>query len=341
MQQRLTTKSILVLVALAALGTTFAAGAQSLDPASLNGGLAERAAQDYRARARFPESSRALTSGEVDPILAKRESAPHSLPPRATGGDLTLTVWADAVSFESPAPVVLHLSAGGGDTAGMTVVGEVVGQQGDSVGKVVYRDNGRGADAVAGDGVYTARFVMPKDRVPKLAESFLVKIEATTPNGVSRAAGGFLYSRPWARLTGRYQDRLENGNLVVGVEIEVAEAGRFHVAGTLYSDAGEPFGWAQAAAELTPGTHWLDLSYYGLIFHERAVAGPYHLGTLSLATTSGMPNALNRLAEGVYTTAAYDLSAFTSEPFAEPSLLDAARRLEADAVFSRLKAGSK
>lgn len=343
MRQKLSLTTVWMIVALIALGLSVAAQAQPQLPRSgdLPGSLAERAAQDYRARAAYPESSRALASGEVDPILAKREPAPHSLSPQVTGGELQLTVWPAEVSFESPAPVVLHVTARGGNRTDLTVVGEVVGQAGDSVGTVVYRDDGVGADRTGGDGIFTGTFEMPPGRVPELAESFLVKIEATSPRGVSRAAGGFLYSNPWAQLTGRFRDRTEDGNLVVEAEVEVTRAGRFHLAGTLYAGAGKPFGWAQTAAELEPGTHWLALTYYGRIFHERGAVGRFRVGTLSLSTTSGMPNALNRLAEGVHTTAAYALKSFRSEPFGDPSLLDAARRLEVEAASSRLKAGLK
>ena len=83
---------------------------------------------------------------------------------------------------------------------------------------------------------------------------------------------------------------LRDGNLVIAAEVEVTERGRFHLAGTLYSMAGEPIGYAQAAAELEPGRQWIELSYYGLMFHDRQAAGPYRLGTLALATTGRMPS---------------------------------------------------
>jgi len=351
--QRFSSRSAWAIALLALLAGAMVAQAQpQASVPKLAGSLAERAAQEYRLRSAYPESSRALSRGELDPVIAQREPAPHSLPAQASAGGLLLTTWPAEVSFESPEPVVRYRSiqgARGGASehprgsrrAELVVVGEVVGQAGDPVGKILFFDDGRGADRQAGDDTFTGTFRMPAERVPELAESFLVKIEAAGPEGTARIAGGFLYSHPWAHLTGRFRDRVEGGNLVISAEVEVSREGRFHLAGTLYSDAGEPLGWAQAAAQLTAGTQWVDLAYFGRMFHERGVGGPYHLGTLSLATTSGMPNALNRLVEGVYTTSAYDLESFRSEPFGDPGLLDAAQRLEVEAALSRLRVGSE
>jgi hypothetical protein len=64
------------------------------------------------------------------------------------------------------------------------------------------------------------------------------------------------------------------------------------------------------------------------MFHDRNAAGPFRLGSLALATTSRMPNALNDLVENAYTTKPYRLEAMTARPFNDPRLLDAAARLE-------------
>src|SRR6185436_10684674 len=100
---------------------------------------------------------------------------------------------------------------------------------------------------------------------------------------------------------------LVDGSLVVGVEIEVIEAGRFHVEATLYGAGGtEKIAWAQTAQVLEPGTHWLVLSY------------------VALSTTTEMPNAKNRVAENPYQTATYDVSAFADRSYDDPQLLEAA-----------------
>lgn len=334
--------TIAVLAALLA-APAFAQTARNLEGPIATGGelagwVALESANDYRIRARYPESSHALAAGEADPLLVERTVAPHSqITPNVEG---RLTVWADQLSFEAPAPVVLHVSVDGlGDEQlrGLVVSGEVLDSEGSFVGRVRYRDGGWN-DEAAGDGVFTGTFRFPKAHAPSLAESYLVKIEARRPDGdVLKAASGFLYSRPHARLTGQYRDALVDGDLVISAEVEVAEAGRFHLAGTLY-DGTRPMGWAQAAAELEPGRHWIELPYYGLMFHELGSAGPFTLGTVALRTTGAMPNALNDLVETAHHTRAYPADAFRAQPFGDAALLESADRLELDALFSSLRA---
>jgi hypothetical protein len=313
------TKTIGILMIAMALPAL--AGAQDKD------WIVRETARDYRIRARFPESSRALAPGEKDPVKEKRTSTQQSSRgPEGKGA--ALSIWAGSVSYEVGRPVTLFAKIEGG--AALEVSADVVGEAGDLVAHVVYGDQGRGADRKAGDGVWTTRFRMPDGVEPEVAASYMVKVRSRLADGdVRETVGGFLYSNPGAHLTGRYRDELRDGSLVVSAEVDVARAGRFHLAGTLYSKKGEPVGTAQAAAELEPGRQWIDLSFYGLMFHDRQVAGPFRLGTVALTTAGSMPNALNDLVENAYVTRAWRLDQMTAKPFANLNLLDAAARLEA------------
>lgn len=295
--------------------------------------FARETAKDYRLRARFPESSRALAPGEKDPVKEKR-TATHQTshgPDDPEGKGAALSVWAGKVSYEVGRPITLFATVEDGKA--LEVSADVVGEAGDLVAHLVYGDQGRGGDRKAGDGVWTARFRMPDGLEPEVAASYMVKVRSRLVDGdVRETVGGFLYSNPGAHLTGRYRDELRDGSLVVSAEVDVARAGRFHLAATLYSaKKGEPVGTAQAAAELEPGRQWIDLSFYGLMFHDRQVAGPFRLGTVALTTAGAMPNALNDLVENAYVTRAWRLDQMTAKPFANVILLDAAARLEAAA----------
>ncbi|RMH21974.1 MAG: hypothetical protein D6696_04515 [Acidobacteria bacterium] len=299
------------------------------------GWLLRETAKDYRAQAAYPENCHVLFPGDADPVRAKRTPSPI-VARGENGSGPTLAVWAAEVSFEHPRPVELYARLA--DTFDKVlrravVTGEVVRENGEVVATLDFRDDGLEADAVAGDGVHAVRFELPQELLPELAESFAVRVRATLPGGTQRlATGGFLYSRPWARLTGRYRDRVVDGNLVIAAEVEVSRAGRFHLAATLYGADGEPVGTAQSAARLEPGKHWLEVPFYGLMFHQRGLAGPYRVGSLALATAGAMPNALSELQVDVHQTRAYRLKRFTARPFANPELLDAARRLEREAA---------
>ncbi len=294
------------------------------------GWFEKETAKDYRLRARFPESSRALAPGEKDPVKEKR-TATHQTSRDAEGKGAALSVWAGKVSYEVGRPIMLFATVEEGKA--LEVSADVVGEAGDLVAHLVYGDEGRGGDRQAGDGVWTARFRMPAGVEPEVAASYMVKVRSRLADGdVRETVGGFLYSNPGAHLTGRYRDELRDGSLVVSAEVDVARAGRFHLAATLYSaKKGEPVGTAQAAAELEPGRQWIDLTFYGLMFHDRQVAGPFRLGTVALTTAGAMPNALNDLVENAYVTRAWRLDQMTAKPFANVILLDAAARLEAAA----------
>jgi hypothetical protein len=310
-----------------------AAAAQPLDgaPGDAPSTLARAAAGDYRAAARYPAWSHPVAAGRPDPVRAERTPAPHSLA-APDGAAVRLSVWAAEVSFVAPETVVLHArldGLAGAAAAGVVVSGEVRTAAGGAVGSVTYADDGVAPDERAGDGVYSAPFVLPEDAVPELAETFLVEVVATVPGSEPRqAASGFLYSNPWARLTGRFRDRVQDGNLVVLAQVEVERQGRFHLQGTLHTLQGEPVGWAQSAVELAPGRHWIELPFYGLMFPERGVSGPLRLGSVTLATTGAMPNALGPVWVDAHTTRAYPAARFTARPFGEPGLLQAADRLE-------------
>ncbi len=316
-----------------ALSALFVAGLASPPPAAAQGAsaLARSAAQGYRRAARYPASSRPVPAGHADPVRAARTPQAHSLggpggaPPR-------LEVWPARVSFVDPEPVDLYarLRGDGGEAlSGAVVTGRVRDASEAEVGRLTYADDGVGPDRLAGDGVYSARFELPSEASPALAATFLVEVLATLSDGTTRqVAAGFLYSHPWAHLTGRYRDSVAGGSLVVSAEVAVERAGRFHLEGTLHTMAGEPVAWAQDAVELGPGRHWLDLSFYGLALRDRGVAGPYRLGSVTLATTGAMPNALGPVVEDAYVTRPVRLDRLTEAPFGQKGLMEAARRLE-------------
>lgn len=321
MKNRKTFGISMMVLALSAM--TLPAVAQELRQKSW---LALETAKDYRERARFPESSRALKAGEKDPVKEKRTPTKQTMRgPEGKGP--ALSIWAGAVSFERSRPIDLFATIEEG--VALEVSADIVGEAGDLVAHVAYADDGKGADSKAGDGIWSARLRMPAGLEPELAASYMVKVTSRLLDGDLReSVGGFLYSNPAAHLTGSYRDEVRDGNLVILAEVDVTRPGRFHLAGTLHTLKGEPVGTAQAAAELQPGRQWIELSFYGLMFHDRKVSGPFRLGTLAFSTTGGMPNALNDLVEDAYVTRGLRLKQMRSTAFDNPHFLEAAARLE-------------
>jgi len=316
----------LLAVALVTAALAPAATAQSQDDAPTQ--LALEAAASYRQEARYPEFSHAIEAGRPDPVVERHKPTRHSFggpdgaPPR-------LSVWSGAVAFQAPEPVDLFATLEGPGRRAAVITGEVQDPSGRTIGEVTYLDDGLAPDARAHDGVFSARFEMPAEAAPDLARAYLVQVHATLDDGDFRAvAAGFLYTAPWARLTGSFQDRMEDGDLVISAEVEVERAGRFHLEGTLHTMSGSPVGWAQTAVELEPGVHWVDLSFYGLMFHDRRVSGPLRLGAVALTTTGAMPNGLSDPLTDAYVTRPVKPQQMTSQPFGRQDLLRAAEQLE-------------
>jgi hypothetical protein len=297
------------------------------------GGLARAAADDYRRRARFPRSSHPLAPEEGDPLVRDRTITP--ITSRGPNGeDPALTVFPALAGFEAPEPAVLYAYLSVGETmiVARDVRAIVLTDDLTPVAEVVYRDDGIAPDGAADDRLYTATFSPDAEAARALARSYMVRVTAVTPADDLRfAATSFLYSAPHAQLTGSYRDAMVDGSLSIEAEVEVTQAGRFHLEGSLYTaDGGRGLAWAQNAIDLPPGRHWIPLSYYGLAFREAGVDGPYLLRYVALSTATAMPNGKNRLMENAHVTRAYRASAFTERSFDDPSMLEAAERVERD-----------
>lgn len=104
------------------------------------------------------------------------------------------------------------------------------------------------------------------------------------PDG--EAVGGrldFLYTPAAAvpaTFTGKYRDGIQDGSLVVSVQVDVSREGKYDFNANLVDKDGGPVGWSRAIVELRPGKHWVDLSYFGLIFHEKKASGWFELAEL-------------------------------------------------------------
>lgn len=300
--------------------------------------LALRAAQNYQEQARYPEWSKVIEVGGVDPVLADR--TPNRLTRQGPNGEApALSIWNSSMIALPGETVVLYAQLEGlqplrsllSSPAGARpeILGEISGELSGALATVRYADDGRGPDLLAGDGIYTARYARPVDQSPALgqAESLMLKVTAALPTGDQRVAvGGLVSSNPAARLTGKVVDRIENGNLVMAIELEVLAPGRIHLAGTAADAIGVPFATAQNAAWFDQGVHSLELSFYGLAFHERGISGPVALTSLALTSANGMPNAMAPVVSNLHLTGPLNLGQLNAAPFNDPQLLEAAGR---------------
>lgn len=292
-------------------------------------GIVELAEQADRLRelARYPQWSRPL-EGELDP-----SSFGHWLTLPAETGEpdgSKLVVYTSRSSYEHAEPAVIfaYLEDEGRYQSLARAEATVKDETAAAVDSLVLRDDGRAPDAVASDLIYSAAFVPPN--APDLQSTYLAEVRVTDQQGNQQSAELFLsYGQTRARLTGQFRDAVQDGNLVIEVEVSVERAGAFHMEGSLYDAEGKrALVWASAQVELAPGRHWVALRFYGLALREAELSGPYMLRRVSLARETDQGRIATPPLEARYLTGAHDVLSFTDAPFDEPAVLRGAEVTE-------------
>lgn len=298
--------------------------------------LAEQAAEEYRRMAKYPAWSQPLANEGVNPILSER--VPAIVRDRGAGENgPQLAVWSDDILAQKGGSISVYARIDSGNLIAAPQSGDwalsaqLLNAPDSVLTEITLADNGRGADAIAGDGIYSASIDVADEWLPAMgqAQSVAVRVSANSDDYELRAMNGLLLSQPAAALTGDFRDAVVDGNLQIQAKVSVQQAGRFHLSAVLDTPLGEPAAFAQQSYELDAGEHWVALDVYGLILHELGAAVPLNVSAITLTTTQGMPNALGTVLTDVLTTAVRPLSAYTSKPFGRADLLDTAARLEA------------
>lgn len=98
-------------------------------------------------------------------------------------------------------------------------------------------------------------------------------------------------------------------SLVLGVDVTVAEEGRYQINGDLYDSTGQWIQQATASITASPGAVTVPLSFSGEALYAKGFSGPYVLKNVVLSdlTRDGLPVDAR---ESLYTTKAYNASQF-------------------------------
>lgn len=124
----------------------------------------------------------------------------------------------------------------------------------------------------------------------------------------------FILSEPNIELTGEYRDYInDNGDLIIEAQVKTeqlsGQAQSFYVQASLYSSTQVAIGATQTNQILNAGTHWLALSFDGLMILDTQESGPYELKHVSLARVT-MPMQRAPLLQPDYSTQAYAYDEF-------------------------------
>jgi hypothetical protein len=323
---------------------------EPVDESSLTAQQAAAAAARYRKAARYPRTSRPLEDG-LDPI-AKTRSPKVDFDGDAKHPEPRLLAYPSITNFEAPSDVVIYAQIvelrmapdRGEDGRGperdrlkqfrigaRAMRGVLQTMDGVMVAPLQFHDDGTHGDAQANDDFFTATYTPDPDKPSELRGQYQVLVQADPDDGPELSASTtFGYSVQIAHLTGNYRDAIVNGNLQIDAEIEVEEAGEFRVESTLVTtkDA-KMIGYGYGQATLEPGTHWIPITYYGLIFHDMKADGPYSMFSTMLSTVDPNGAQESDVVPNAHTTKAYAVSDFGDQPFNDPEYMEKAEHYDA------------
>lgn len=148
--------------------------------------------------------------------------------------------------------------------------------------ELVYRDDGKDGDAVAGDHVYTNRFVPADQRALAVARTVRLQVDLEA-GGVERLANlDFTYTpRPLLALAGA-TGTVHDGSLGVVLDLDVREPGAYQFDADVFAaDGTTQIGWiTERWRELPVGRARVELVLFGKVLRDRGIAGPYVIANL-------------------------------------------------------------
>ncbi len=237
------------------------------------------------------------------------------------GGDVlnvTLEVYReDAHGLRTPVPAKIH--------SGVVSTPPKRGDPGHKAAAMTYADDGVDGDLVARDLVYTSRFVPARSPIAGEPGIYFLVVQFN-PEGESQSTTGrisFSYTpedKVPGRFTGKFKDQQVDGSLVISAGVDVAEPGNFVIDGTLLDREGAPLGRATFMGRLEVGASAIDLTFYGLMFREKAADGPYTLRYVRghRASPGDTPARTDMpMYAGDYHTAGYSAESFTDSEWGE------------------------
>ena len=83
-----------------------------------------------------------------------------------------------------------------------------------------------------------------------------------------------------AKFTGKFQERLDKGSLIVQAEVQVRLAGNFRLEANLLAADGTPVAHARSETRLGGGVQWVEFLFFGKVLRDGRQPGPYKLSGL-------------------------------------------------------------
>jgi hypothetical protein len=244
---------------------------------------------EYKLIYRYPLSSRPLTekmSDLLDPWAIDPYKIPiyENDPPREGEQPVyyyTLSTSSFMVTGRKPAVAKLAVFEPASDRPAAINVNAVKIFSDPEFGTIPIGDGQHSKDA---DGYHTLTWtpqIGPRNHWGKIR----MQAGFRAPNGKLYEAAIYFDStpNPPAVFTGKIRDFINNGSLKIAVEVEVKKEGKYIVEANLFDDRDKPLHWVYINRYLEKGRYYVDLEFFGLIFHDRGFID----GNLSLRNLRG------------------------------------------------------
>lgn len=144
-----------------------------------------------------------------------------------------------------------------------------------------YHDDGKDGDATAGDNVWSNRFVPAQQDSLKQGKSVQLQVDVEAGGMRKPMVRDFTYApRPVLDVLG-VSDAIKDGSLDVTLDVQVYDKGLFTFdANVMSGDGATPIGYTDLSYPLSPGRHKVELIFFGKIFTDAAIDGPYQIRDL-------------------------------------------------------------
>lgn len=270
--------------------------------------LHESLLKDHDQFTRYPSNNRRFDSLENDPTQKR-----YLVDERTTLNEdktLALTAWTSEKFYlmDDTVHIYVTLQDDQQNPINTKFAGHLIYNERDNLESYDFSDTNQ-------DGIY--ELMIPVTNEKKPLQAGIYKLLIVNAHNDMMESVAFVISEPQAKLTGNYRDRINaEGHLLIEVELEVLEANRYYLEGSLYSSTNDAIGQSSFAENLEKGTHWLPLTFFGLLIQDAGEPGPYVLKHLSL-TRVVMPMQRVPLTTPDYHTDNYTLDQFSNQRYAE------------------------
>ena len=264
--------------------------------------LKTRLVEEHDQFTRYPSENRAFENEQQDPVKQR-----YDVDERTTMSDdhsMGLTIWSDEKFYllNDTVNVFAHIQDAEGKKLATAFNSTLIYDEKNILGEIQLNDEN-------GDGTYHGAITLTQQTTFSKGPG-IYKIRIQDIKNQLTDSLTFTLSQPDIYLTGEYKEKIDsNGNLLIDAEVNVSANSNFYIQASLYSSTNVAIGVTQFSQQLTTGSHWVPLSFSGLMIQDANEAGPYVLKNVSVAKVT-MPMQRGPLVEPDFQTDSYALDEF-------------------------------